>query len=147
MTKYKGYELGQVIVLNLQRGDLLLETIESELKKSNIKDALLTSAIGSLQRVVLHRVIGTGREPEDEFVTLEKPMELASLQGMVLDGKAHFHMVVSDVEQSYTGHLEPGTTVLYLGEVSLVELKGVSLCREKNEDNIGMIVEVVSSKL
>lgn len=141
MTKYKGYELGQVIVLNLQRGDLLLETIESELKKSNIKDALLTSAIGSLQRVVLHRVIGTGREPEDEFVTLEKPMELASLQGMVLDGKAHFHMVVSDVEQSYTGHLEPGTTVLYLGEVSLVELKGVSLCREKNEDNIGMIVE------
>lgn len=141
MTKYKGYELGQVIVLNLQRGDLLLETIESELKKSNTKDALLTSAIGSLQRVVLHRVIGTGREPEDEFVTLEKPMELASLQGMVLDGKAHFHMVVSDVEQSYTGHLEPGTTVLYLGEVSLVELKGVSLCREKNEDNIGMIVE------
>lgn len=141
MTKYKGYELGQVIVLNLQRGDLLLETIESELKKSNIKDALLTGAIGSLQRVVLHRVIGTGREPEDEFVTLEKPMELASLQGMVLDGKAHFHMVVSDVEQSYTGHLEPGTTVLYLGEVSLVELKGVSLCREKNEDNIGMIVE------
>lgn len=141
MTKYKGYELGQVIVLNLQRGDLLLETIESELKKSNIKDALLTSAIGSLQRVVLHRVIGTGREPEDEFVTLEKPMELASLQGMVLDGKAHFHMVVSDVEQSYTGHLEPGTTVLYLGEVSLVELKGVSLCREKNEDNIRMIVE------
>lgn len=141
MTKYKGYELGQVIVLNLQRGDLLLETIESELKKSNIKDALLTSAIGSLQRVVLHRVIGTGREPEDEFVTLEKPMELASLQGMVLDGKAHFHMVVSDVEQSYTGHLEPVTTVLYLGEVSLVELKGVSLCREKNEDNIGMIVE------
>lgn len=141
MTKYKGYELGQVIVLNLQRGDLLLETIESELKKSNIKDALLTSAIGSLQRVVLHRVIGTGREPEDEFVTLEKPMELASLQGMVLDGKAHFHMVVSDVEQSYTGHLEPGTTVLYLGEVSLVELKGVSLCREKNENNIGMIVE------
>lgn len=141
MTKYKGYELGQVIVLNLQRGDLLLETIESELKKSNIKDALLTSAIGSLQKVVLHRVIGTGREPEDEFVTLEKPMELASLQGMVLDGKAHFHMVVSDVEQSYTGHLEPGTTVLYLGEVSLVELKGVSLCRKKNEDNIGMIVE------
>lgn len=141
MTKYKGYELGQVIVLNLQRGDLLLETIESGLKKSNIKDALLTGAIGSLQRVVLHRVIGTGREPEDEFVTLEKPMELASLQGMVLDGKAHFHMVVSDVEQSYTGHLEPGTTVLYLGEVSLVELKGVSLCREKNEDNIGMIVE------
>lgn len=141
MKKYMGCELGRVLILNLKRGDLLLETIESELQKSGIKDALLTSAIGSLQKVVLHRVIGTGREPEDEFITLEKPMELASLQGIVLDGKAHFHMVVSDVEQTYTGHLEPGTTVLYLGEISLLELKGISLCREKNEDNIGMIVE------
>lgn len=141
MKKYMGYEFGIFMILNLKRDDLLLETIEKELKRSGIKNALLTSAIGSLQKVVLHRVVGTGREPEDEFVTLEKPMELASLQGMVLDGKAHFHMVVSDVEKSYTGHLEPGTKVLYLGEVSLVELKGVSLTREKNEDNIGMIVE------
>ena len=136
-----GYGLGQVIILNLKRGDLLLETIEEELKKSGIKNALLTSAIGSMQKVVLHRVIGMGREPEDEFITLEKPMELASLQGIVLNGKAHFHMVVSDVEQAYTGHLEPGTQVLYLGEISLVELKSVSLCREKDENNIGMIVE------
>ena len=50
-------------------------------------------------------------------------------------------MVVSDVENAYTGHLEPGTQVLYLSEISLVELKGVSLCREKDENNIGMIVE------
>ena len=141
MKKYMVYGLGQVIILNLKRGDLLLETIEEELKKSGIKNALLTSAIGSMQKVVLHRVIGMGREPEDEFITLEKPMELASLQGIVLNGKAHFHMVVSDVEQAYTGHLEPGTQVLYLGEISLVELKGVSLCREKDENNIGMIVE------
>ena len=134
-----------MIILNLKRDDLLLESIEQELKKSGVKNALLTSAIGSLQKVVLHRVIGTGREPEDEFITLEKPMELASLQGLVLDGKAHFHMVVSDVEQTYTGHLEPGTEILYLGEISLVELKDVSLCREKNEDNIGMIVEKETS--
>lgn len=145
MKKYMGYEFGKMIILNLKRDDLLLESIEQELKKSGVKNALLTSAIGSLQKVVLHRVIGTGREPEDEFITLEKPMELASLQGLVLDGKAHFHMVVSDVEQTYTGHLEPGTKILYLGEISLVELKDVSLCREKNEDNIGMIVEKETS--
>lgn len=141
MKKFEGYELGKVVILNLDRGDLLLETIEAELEKSGIKNALLTSAIGSLQKVVLHRVIGKGPEPEDEFITLEKPMELASLQGFVLDGKAHFHMVVSDVDNAYTGHLEPGTTVLYLGEVSLVEIKGVSLERRKDENNIGKIAK------
>ena len=88
MKKYMGYELGRVIILNLKRDDLLQDTIEEELKKRGIKNALLTSAIGSMQKVVLHRVVGTGREPEDEFITLDKPMELASLQGVVLDGKA-----------------------------------------------------------
>ena len=141
MVKFQDYELGRIIILNLDRGDLLLETIEEELAKSGIKDALITGAIGSLQKVVLHRVIGLGPEPEDEYITMEKPMELASLQGVVLDGKAHFHMVVSDVDQAYSGHLEPGTTVLYLAEVSLAELKGVSLCRKKDENQIGKIRE------
>ena len=85
MTKFEGFELGRVIILNLKRGDLLLETIEEELAKSGIRNALLTSAIGSMQKVVLHRVIGKGREPEDEYITLENPMELASLQGVVLE--------------------------------------------------------------
>ena len=46
MKKYMGYELGRVMILNLERDDLLLETIEQELRKSGIKNALLTSAKG-----------------------------------------------------------------------------------------------------
>lgn len=37
MKKYMGYELGRVMILNLERDDLLLETIEQELRKSGIK--------------------------------------------------------------------------------------------------------------
>lgn len=79
---------------------------------------MISSAIGSLQKVVLHRVIGTGREPEDEFVTLEKPMELASLQGIVLDGKAHFHMVVSDVENACNLRRASATDALTSGRLA-----------------------------
>lgn len=142
MNKYLGEGLGKVMILNLKRGDLLLETIEEELEKSGISNALITSAIGSLQQAVFHRVTGTGPEPEDEYITVERPLELASLQGAVLDHKAHFHMVISDVEKAYSGHLEPGTTVLYLSEITLVEIKGVALHRVKNENNIGMICEM-----
>ena len=95
MNKYLGEGLGKVMILNLKRGDLLLETIEEELEKS-----------------------------------------------AVLDHKAHFHMVISDEEKAYSGHLEPGTTVLYLSEITLVEIKGVALHRVKNENNIGMICEM-----
>lgn len=130
---------GRLVVMNLERGDLLLESIRGELAQLGIRDAVITSAIGSLSKVCLHRVTGMEREPVDEFITLEKPMELASLQGIVVDGHPHFHMVVSDLEQAYTGHLEEGTTVLYLVEISLLELKNVGLKRIPDENNIAKL--------
>lgn len=133
--------LGRVVVINLERGELLLESIKASLAKAGIKNAILTSAIGSLQKVVLHRVTGYEPTPVDEFITLEQPMELASLQGIVVDGEPHFHMVVSDLEQAYTGHLEEGTTVLYLVEISLVEISEAEVVRKKNELNIATLYQ------
>ena len=130
---------GRLLIINLERGDLLLEGIRSELDKHGIRDAVITSAIGSLSKVVLHRVTGLEPKPVDEFVTLEKPMELASLQGVVLDGHPHFHMVVSDVKQAYTGHLEEGTTVLYLVEITLLELKNPGLKRVSDDLGIAKL--------
>ena len=130
---------GRLIVINLERGELLLESIRETLSQYGIRDAVITSAIGSLSKVVLHRVTGFQREPVDEFVTLEKPMELASLQGIVVDGHPHFHMVVSDLEKAYTGHLEEGTTVLYLVEISLLELKNTGLKRVPDENSIAKL--------
>ena len=37
MNKYLGEGLGKVMILNLKRGDLLLETIEEELEKSGVQ--------------------------------------------------------------------------------------------------------------
>jgi predicted DNA-binding protein with PD1-like motif len=141
MVSFLGEGTGRVLIMNLKRGDLLLESIEKGLSEAGIKNAIITSAIGSLQKAVFHRVTGMEREPVDEFVTVEKPLELASLQGVVVDGQPHFHMVISDLETTYTGHLEYGTTVLYLSEITLLELKGVNLHRVKNEDNIATLSE------
>lgn len=130
---------GRLVVINLERGDLLLESIRDALDQYGVRDAVITSAIGSLSKVVLHRVTGYEPEPVDEFLTLEKPMELASLQGIVVDGHPHFHMVVSDLEQAYTGHLEEGTTALYLVEISLLELNDVGLKRIPDENKIAKL--------
>jgi predicted DNA-binding protein with PD1-like motif len=136
MQSYVREGTGRLIVINLERGDLLLESITGELDRLGIKDAVITSAIGSLQKAEIHRVTGFEPEPVDEFLTIEAPMELSSLQGYVLDGQAHFHTVISDLEQTYTGHLEPGTTVLYLVEISMLEMKNVDLKRIRDENNI-----------
>ena len=139
MNGYIGEGLGRVVVINLRRGEPLLESVVSELARFGIRDAIITSAIGSLQKAVFHRVTGMQTEPVDEFVTVEKPMELASLQGVVLDGAPHFHMTLSDLGTTYTGHLEEGTLALYLVEISLVEIRGLALRRVKDENNIATL--------
>ncbi|WP_319477659.1 PPC domain-containing DNA-binding protein [Marispirochaeta aestuarii] len=141
MRTFIGEGLGRVVVLNLQRDEKVLESIRGQLAELGIKNAIITSAIGSLKKAVFHRVTGFEKSPVDEFVTLENPIELASLQGVVIDGEPHFHMVISDLGTTYTGHLEEETTVVYLAEISLVEIKGLALKRVKDKNNIAVFEE------
>lgn len=146
MRTFLGKGLGRVIIINLERGEKLLESIRQQLQEVGIKNAVVVSAVGSLQKAVFHRVTGMQESPVDEYITVEKPIELASLQGAVINGEPHFHMVISDLEQAYTGHLEEETTVLYLAEITLVEITGVNLERKKNELNIGLLTDKAESQ-
>ncbi len=135
MKYFTGTAGKRVIVVNLLRGDKLLESIRAVCGEAGIRYGIITSAIGSLQRVHFHRVVSLAEVPEDEYVVIERPMELASLQGLIVDGNPHIHMVVSDTERTYTGHLEEGTVVLYLVELSILELDGLSITRKKLKGN------------
>ncbi len=139
MKTFKADGLGRVLVINLSRGDQLLESISTAVREAGLKDGIVLSAIGSLHKAHFHRVTSFAETPEDEFVTLEKPIELASLQGLIVDFEPHFHMVISDREHAYTGHLEPDTTVAYLSEITIAELKGLSLQRVKDRNNIAKL--------
>ncbi|MBH1939491.1 DNA-binding protein [Mobilitalea sibirica] len=135
------------LILDLQRGDLLLEKITEEVNKAGIKDAVILCGIGALQKVVYHRVTSFSNVPEEEFVTIEKPLELGSLQGMFVDGQPHIHIVCSDENGTYAGHLEPGTTVLYLAEITVMELPDTNLARVKTANNIGIFTDKTSGKM
>jgi len=127
---------GRLITICFQRGELLLEGLLGALKDHGIKNAVLLGAIGSLQKVHYHRVLTMEEEPQDEYLTLEAPCEISAAQGIVLDGSAHFHFVFSDLKTTYSGHLEPGTEVLYLVEATLAEIPECEVKRLKNEQNI-----------
>ena len=129
MRSFEAGKLGKTIIIHMKRGDKLLEGIMQAVEEHGIKNAILLSCIGSLQRVHLHRVMDKAEIPKDEFIVVETPCEISAMQGFIVNGKAHFHMVVSDLEQAYTGHLEPDTQVLYLGELCLAELPECQLDR------------------
>lgn len=125
MKKYIGKGFGKILVINLQRGDLLLESITEQAMSEGIKYGVILSGIGTLEKAVYHRVTSVSFIPEEEHTTLEGPYELSAIQGLIIDGEPHLHFDFSDGVRTYSAHLEPGSIVLYAAEIVLAEIKGL----------------------
>ncbi len=137
MESFASRTTGRIFILRLDPGDYLLECINDFIKKGNIREGYIASAIGTLDYCVMHMVMTTGYPPVEHFERWEdKPLELTSIDGIIADGTPHLHMVVSDHQKAYSGHLEPGCRVLYLAEIVIVELEPSGLKRVRNEKGL-----------
>lgn len=115
--------------------------MKEALKIHGVSDGYIVSAIGTLDYCVLHMVMTTGYPPVEHFEKWEdKPLELASISGIIANGVPHLHTVVSDAKQTYAGYLEPGCRILYLGKIVIQELIGQKLKRVKSSKNINELV-------
>ena len=140
MTNFLANEYGRVIVIHLGKGELLLESIQRALEEQGIKNAVLLSAIGSLRKLSMHIIMDTDDKATNNFLVVEKPFELCSMQGLVLDGVPHFHMVCSAPgNESFCGHVEPGCEVQYLMEIALMEVRDMDLTRRRDAFGIAYI--------
>ena len=63
---------------------------------------------------------------------------------MVVDGEPHFHIVFSDLEGTYSGHLEDGSIVFCLVEVVLAEIEGLALTRVIRDSPFKLLEERTS---
>lgn len=143
MREFIAKEYGRTLVIHLGKGELLLESVQKALEEKNIKNAVLLSAIGSLRKLSMHIIMDTEDNATNHFLVVEKPFELCAMQGLVLNGVPHFHMVCSAPgNESFCGHVEEGCEVQYLMEIALLEIKDMNLTRRKDAFNIDYIDEL-----
>jgi predicted DNA-binding protein with PD1-like motif len=140
MKSFLSHDYGRIIVIHLGKGELLQESIAEELKRQGIKNAVLLSCIGSLRKLSMHIITTTKDMATNEFLTLEEPIEIGTMQGLVLNGEPHFHIVCSAPgNRNFAGHLENGCEIQYLAEISLLEVKDMALTRKLDAFGIGYI--------
>ena len=143
MKKYTNGTFGKVHVIRIDRGEYLLESIENFIKEENICNAVVLSAIGTLDYCVMHMVMTTTLPPVDHFVKWEdKPLEITSINGVIANSSPHLHMTLSNHEYAYAGHLEHGCRVLYLSEIVIAEMEGFKFHRIRNENNIPELLDL-----
>jgi predicted DNA-binding protein with PD1-like motif len=120
----------EIVVVGLEPGEMLLESIREAIREHDIQNGAVVSGIGTLKTCQMHYVQHTGFPPRDERYTLEKPLELVSVSGAIADGEPHLHIVVScRDEEVYAGHLEDESEVLYLAEIVVLKFNDLEMAR------------------
>jgi len=137
---FKGAQIQEVIRIRLDRGDLLLETIQDVVRKNDIQDGAVLTAAGSLQECTYHRVKSMAAKPEDEFLTVKAPIEIQNVNGLIAAGEPHIHLTLSSPDKGvFGGHLENGCKVLYRAEITIAKFSGTKLARKPNPEGVPML--------
>ena len=132
-------EIEQVYRVRLDRGDLLLESLQAVIKKHDIRDGALLTAVGSVQDCTFHWVTSLAETPEIESKTLKEPMEILNINGIIADGEPHFHMTLSNADGAFGGHLDPGCHVLYRAEFTVAKFSGTQLARKPGRGGVPVL--------
>ena len=142
MKRYVSDNIGKIVIIELERGEKIIESVEATLKEMGIRNAYIASGIGSAQRLCYHKPTSLGEQAEDVFIDETGVFEFGGIAGTVINGVAHFHFTIADRNGVYAGHLEHGTEVLYLAEITLVEMPGFALERRLTKENVKKIFEL-----
>ena len=134
METFVSDRVGRTFILKLEQGEDLLEAIEQLIKEQRIENAVVVSGIATFDRSVLHQISGTDY-PIEVYIDkkTDVPLEVAGVDGFICDGEPHIHATIADKTSAYGGHVLKGCRILYLGEIVIQELLGLSIHRHPNE--------------
>lgn len=106
---------GRTFILRMERGDLLREKIYELCQKEKVYDAVISSGIATFDIVNIQMSNTVGFPMGYDVHKLNEPLELASLDGTIINGEPHIHGVIGNGNKTWAGHLLNGCRILYLG--------------------------------
>ena len=123
--------LSRIHILRVDPGEDVLGSIQPFLQEAALRQAIVLGGYGTLAAYHLHWVTHNRIPTENLFRRGEGGIEILSMNGLVVDGKAHVHVSLSTPGGAFGGHLEPGCTAYVLCEVFFADVEGVLLSRQR----------------
>ncbi len=115
------------LMLRLNPEDDVLDSIRAAVRENEIRNGIIVSGVGSLNRYRVHVVNKPVLPTEDVFFEGEGPFDILTITGAVLEGRVHAHITFSNTERALGGHLEEGCTVLTFALIVLAETPDVEI--------------------
>ncbi len=141
----RGGKPGEVVVVRLAYGDLLLESLREICRKEGIRNGIILTGFGSLTDLSVTGVVGPAFPPR-RFYNRRAPrgVEIIGMSGVIADYHVHCHLTLSDRRRAFGGHLEEGCRVLSLAEIALLKLGRLKMRRTLDRTTGQKLLQVVS---
>ena len=111
-----------LIVIRLNPGDDILASLGEAAKKNDIKNAVILTGVGSVRTHHYHVVATRVNPPENVFTKADKASDIVNINGCIINGRVHAHIIHSDKDIAFGGHLESGVEVLTFSIIILAEV-------------------------
>ena len=140
----RGGEPGEVVVVRLAYGDLLLESLHEICREQRIRNGVILTGFGSLTDFRITGVVGPAFPPR-RFYDRRAPrgVELVGMSGVIADYHVHCHLTLCDRRGAFGGHLEEGCRVLSLAEIALLKLGRLKMKRALDPATGQKLLQVV----
>jgi predicted DNA-binding protein with PD1-like motif len=109
----------RLLMVRLNPGDDVLESIRIAVHENEIRNGIILSGVGSLNRYRVHVVNKPVLPIEDVFFEGEGPFDILTVTGAILEGRVH-------------AHITSRTPSTRLGGTPGGGLHGSNLCRDRD---------------
>ena len=140
----RGGALGEAVIVRLQKGELLLEGLAEICRREGIRNGVILTGFGSLYESCWSGAVKPEYPPREFFrETSNEALEILAISGVIADYHVHAHVVLSNREKAFGGHLEPGCRVFSLVELAIAKLENLKLQRQLDVETKQKLLQVV----
>jgi uncharacterized protein len=134
--EFTALQVEKIHILRVDPGEDVLLCVRRFLAESGLKQAVVMAGYGTLAAYSLHWVEHNRIPTNNRFEKGEGGIEILAMNGLVVDGKAHIHMALSNPDGAFGGHLEEGSIAYVLCEIFFAEVSGPTLAYQRVPVNV-----------
>ncbi|MBN1524050.1 MAG: DNA-binding protein [Spirochaetales bacterium] len=125
MEIIKGKTESTLIFIRFDPKEDLMDGLKKIIEQEHIAAGVVLSGIGCFAKCRIHQV-DVSETPDllnrkQAYRELSGGWEIGSIQGIIADGEPHLHVTLSEGDKTVSGHLEPGSIVFTLIELSILK--------------------------
>jgi predicted DNA-binding protein with PD1-like motif len=117
------YTTKNMFFLRLHEDEDILLSLRKAVKEHGIQNAVILMGMGSVKCYHFHVVDSGVNPPLESFPKGQQAADIVNINGLVINGRVHAHITLSDSKVAFGGHLEEGCKVLTFNVTALAEVE------------------------